>query len=50
MGMAQRGEFIHGMDDAESLELPIAEQMRAYMQQKLPKIKYWSSGEADKNI
>lgn len=27
MGMAQRGEFIHGMDDAESLELPIAEQV-----------------------
>ena len=26
------------------------EQMRAYMQQKLPKLKYWSSGAADKNI
>ena len=27
MGMAQRGEFVHGMDDAEFLELPIAEQV-----------------------
>ena len=26
------------------------EQMRAYMQQKLHKLKYWSSGAADKNI
>ena len=26
------------------------EQMRAYMQQKLPKLKYWSSGAADKII
>ena len=26
------------------------EQMRAYMQQKLPKLKYWSSGAADKKI
>ena len=31
MGVAQRGEFIHGMDDAESLELPIAEQVEAVM-------------------
>ena len=48
-----------GLSQAELVEVCVEhsagencppEQMRAYMQQKLPKLKYWSSGEADKNI